>query len=175
MKIVTLNVASRPNSKLLKTYLNLKIDPVKTLLPIKTTLQTHHVDSTLVVSTWNPRGVFVGKMNVNYKSDNNKNKIHWQIATSRSKYVHSSKVESNTFERNRKFNDIHFELSKMFSLLYNDDQNLTTKRPTSTIPSMPEKIPADSRNTSLHVTSTVQNKRPPVCTTKNYLKRLVSI
>ena len=115
------------------------------------------------------------KMNVNYKSDKNKNKIHWQIATSRSKYVHSSKVESNTFERNRTFNDIHFELSKMFSLLYNDDQNLTTKRPTSTIPSMPEKIPADSRNTSLHVTSTVQNKRPLVCTTKNYLKRLVSI
>ena len=61
-------------------------------------------------------------MNVNYKSDKNKNKNHWQIATSRSKYVHSSKVESNTFERNRKFNDIHFELSKMFSLLYNDDQ-----------------------------------------------------
>ena len=36
MKIVTLNVTSRPNSKLLKIYLNLKIDPVKTLLPIKT-------------------------------------------------------------------------------------------------------------------------------------------
>ena len=90
-------------------------------------------------------------MNLNYKSDKNKNKNHWQIATSRSKYVHSSKVESNTFERNRKFNDIHFELSKMFSLLYNDDQNLTTKRPTSTIPSMPEKIPTDSRNTSLRL------------------------
>ena len=75
----------------------------------------------------------------------------------------------NTLERNRKSNDIHFELSIGFLLLHNDDQNLT-KRRTSTIPNIPEKIPTNSRNTSPHATNTMQNKRPLVCTTGKYLK-----
>ena len=78
----------------------------------------------------------------------------------------------NTLERNRKSNDIHFELSRGFLFLHNDDQNLT-KRPTSTIPNIPEKIPTNSRNTSPHATNTMQNKRPLVCTTGNYLKNFI--
>ena len=44
----------------------------------KTALQTHHVDSTLkqrgngrfhVVSTWNPRGVFVGRCGIKHLND----------------------------------------------------------------------------------------------------------
>ena len=40
----------------------------------------------------------------------------------------------------RKSNDIHFELSNRFSPLHNDDQNLTTKRPASTIPNIPNQL-----------------------------------
>ena len=99
------------------------------------------------------------KVNVNYKSDNHKNEIHCQITTSRDKHGNSTNKENNTLERNIKSNDIHFELSNWFAPLHNDDQNLTTKRPTSTIPKIPEKIPANSRNTSPHATNTVRNKR----------------
>ena len=56
---------------------------------------------------------------------------------------------------------------------HNDDQNLIKKRPTSTISNIPEKIPTNSRNTSPHATNTVQNKRPLVCTTENYLKNFI--
>ena len=42
-------------------------------------------------------------------------------------------------------------MSNRFSPLHNDDQNLTMKRPTSTIPNIPEKISANSRNTSPHL------------------------
>ena len=61
----------------------------------------------------------------------------------------------------------------MFSPLYNDDKNLTTKRPTSTTPNLPEKIPTSSRNTSPHATNTVRNKRLLVCTTENHLKDFI--
>ena len=49
------------------------------------------------------------------------------IATPRNKRGHSTNTGKNTLERNRKSNDIHFELSNRFSALRNDDQNLTTK------------------------------------------------
>ena len=49
----------------------------------------------------------------------------------------------------------------------------TTKRPTSTIPNIPGKIPTHSRNTSPHATNIVRNKRPLVCTTENYLKNFI--
>ena len=80
-------------------------------------------------------------------TDNLKNESQWQIATSRNKCGHSRNAGKNTLKRNRKSNDIHFELSNSFSHLPNEDQNLTTKRPTSTIPNIPEKIPTNSRNT----------------------------
>ena len=99
---------------------------------------------------------------------------HWQIVTSRNKHAHSKSTEKNTFERNRKPNDIHFEFSNRFSALHNDDQNLTTKRPTSAIPNTPEKISANSRNTSPYATNTVRNKRPLVCTIETYLKNFIS-
>ena len=88
-----------------------------------------------------------GKANVSYDSDNLKNERQWQIATSRNKRGHSANAGKNILERNRKSNDIHFELSNSFSHLHNEDQNLTTKRPTSTIPNIPEKIPTNSGNT----------------------------
>ena len=93
-------------------------------------------------------------LNVNYESNDLKNEIQWKIATSRSKHGHSTNTGTNTLERNRKSNDIHFELCNRFSPLCNDDQNLT-KGPTSTIPNIPEKIPTNSRNTSPHSTNTV--------------------
>ena len=62
-------------------------------------------------------------------------------------------------------------MSNTFSPL-DFDEDLT--RPTSTIPNIPEKIPTNSRNTSLHTTNTVRNKRPLVCTTENYLKNFIS-
>ena len=49
----------------------------------------------------------------------------------------------------------------------------TTKRPTSTIPNIPGKIPTHSRNTSPHATNIIRNKRPFVCTTENYLKNFI--
>ena len=61
-------------------------------------------------------------------------------------------------------------MSNTFSPL-NFDQDLT--RPTSTIPNIPEKIPTNSRNTSLHTTNTVRNKIPIECTTENYLKSFI--
>ena len=64
-------------------------------------------------------------------------------------------------------------MNNRLSPLQKDDQNLTTKRPTSTIPDIPEKIPTNSRNTSPYVTKTVRNKRPLVCTTENYLKNFI--
>ena len=112
-------------------------------------------------------------MNVNYKFDDLKKEIHQQTATSRNKHGHSTNTGKNALERNRKSNDIHFELSNMFSPLCNDDQNLTTKRPTSTTPNLPEKIPINSRNTSPHATNTVRNKRLLVCTTENHLKDFI--
>ena len=63
----------------------------------------------------------------------------------------------------------------MFSLLYNVHQNLTIKRPTSAIPSIPKKIPGNSKSTSPHVTNTVRNKRLPLCTTENYLNIFIPI
>ena len=111
-------------------------------------------------------------LNVNYEFNDLKNKIQWEIATSRNKHGHSTNTGKNTLERNRKSNDIHFELSNRFSPLHNDDQNLT-KRPTSTIPNIPEKIPSNSRNTSPHATNTRRNKRPLVCTAENYLKNFI--
>ena len=108
-------------------------------------------------------------MNVNYESDYLKQESQWQIDTSRNKCGHSAYAGKNTPERNRKSNDIYFELSNRFSPLHNKDQNLM-KRPTSTIPNIPEKIPTTSRNTSPHASNTVQNKGPLVCTAKNYLK-----
>ena len=66
-------------------------------------------------------------VNVNYKSDDNKNEIHWQIATSRNTHVHSKNTENNTVERKIKSSDIDFVLSNRFSPLHNDDQNVTTK------------------------------------------------
>ena len=110
--------------------------------------------------------------NVNYESNNLKNEIQWKIATARNKHDHSTNTGKDTLERNRKSNDIHFELNNRFSPLYNDDQNLT-KRPTSAIPNIPEKISTNSRNTSPHATNTVRNKRPLVCTTENYLKNFI--
>ena len=90
----------------------------------------------------------------------------WQIATYRNKHGHSTNAGKNTHERNRKSTDIHFKSSNRFSPLLNDDQNLTTKRPTSAIPSAPEKVPTNSRNTSPHATNNVRNKKPLVCTTE---------
>ena len=114
------------------------------------------------------------KVNVNYESDDLKNGIQWQLATSRNKRGHSTNTRKNTLERNRKSNDIHFEITfTSFSTLHNDNQNLTTKRPTSTIPNIPEKIPTNSRNTSPHSTNAVRNKRPLARTNKNYLKNFV--
>ena len=100
------------------------------------------------------------------------------IATSRNKYVHSANTENNTCERNRKSNDVHhecFKLSNKLSPLQNNNQNLTTKRRTSTIPNIHEKILANNRNTSPHVTNTVRNKIPHVCTTENYLKNFRAV
>ena len=113
------------------------------------------------------------KVNVNYESNNLKNECQWQIAFSRKKHGPSTTAGKVTLERSRKSNDIHFKLSNRFSPLHDDDQNLTRKRPTSTIPNITEKIPSNSRNTSLHTTNTVQNKRPLVCTTENYLKNFI--
>lgn len=48
-------------------------------------------------------------------------------------------------------------------LTHNDYQNLTKKRPASTVPNMPEKIPANNRNTSPIVSNAVRNKRPSAC------------
>ena len=48
-------------------------------------------------------------------------------------------------------------------LTHNDYQNLTKKRPASTIPNMAEKIPANNRNTSPIITNAVRNKRPSAC------------
>ena len=61
-------------------------------------------------------------------------------ANSRNKHGHSINTGKNTLKRGRKSNDVHFELNNMFCLLHNDDQNLTTKRPTSTIPNIPRKF-----------------------------------
>ena len=112
-------------------------------------------------------------MNVNYESDDLKNEIQWQIVTSRNEQGYSTNTGKNTLERKRKSNDIHFELINRFSPLHNDNQNLTTKRPTSTILNIPEKIPTNSRSTSPHATNTVRNKRPLLCTTENYLKNFI--
>ena len=114
-------------------------------------------------------------MNVNYRSDDNKNQIHWKIDTSRNQHVHFTNTENNTFERNRKSNEILVKLSTRFSSQHNDNQNITTKIPASAIPNIPEKTPANSRKTSPHVTNIVRNKRPPVCTTDNYLKNFIPI
>ena len=95
------------------------------------------------------------------------------MATSRNKRGHSTNTRKNTLERNKKSNDIHFELNNRFSPLHNDDENSTTKRPTSTIPNIPENIPTNSTNTSPHATNTVRNKRSFVCNTENYLKNLI--
>ena len=55
-------------------------------------------------------------MNVNYEYDDLQNEIKWQTATSINKNSHSKYTEKkNTLERNRIFNDIHFELSNSFS------------------------------------------------------------
>ena len=86
-------------------------------------------------------------MNVSYDSDNLKNKSQWQITTSRNNCGHSTNAGKNTLERNRKSKDIHFELSNSFSHLHIEDQTLTTKRATSTIPNIHEKIPTNSRHT----------------------------
>ena len=110
------------------------------------------------------------KVNVNCEFNNLKNESQWQIATSRNKDGHSTNAGKVTLERTRKSNDIHFKLSHRFSPLH-VNQYLT--RETSTIPNIPEKIPTNCRNTFLHTTNTVRNKRPLVYTTKNYLKVLV--
>ena len=94
-------------------------------------------------------------VNVNYESNNLKNECQLQIAFSRKKHGPSTTAGKVTLERNRKSNDSHFKLSNRFSSLHDDDQNLTRKRPTSTIPNITEKIPTNSRNTSLHTTNTV--------------------
>ena len=107
------------------------------------------------------------KVNVNYESDNLKNESQWQIAG------HFTNTRKNTLERNKKSNEIHFELNNRFSPLHNNDQNSTMKRLISTILNIPEKIPTNSRNTSPHTTNTVRNKRPPVCTSENYLKNFI--
>ena len=109
-------------------------------------------------------------MNINYEPGNLKNESQWQIATSRNKRGHSANTRNNTLERNKKSNAILFELNNRFSPLHNNDQNSTAKRPTSTIHNIPEKIPANSRNTSPHATNTVRNKRSLARTTENYLK-----
>ena len=80
------------------------------------------------------------KVNVNYESDDLTNESQLQIATSRNKRGYSSNAPKNTLERIRKSNDIHFELSGRFSPLHSDDQKLKTKRPTSAVPNIPEKI-----------------------------------
>ena len=54
------------------------------------------------------------------------------VKTSRNKSGHSTNTGENSLEGNRKSNDIRFELSNKFPPLHNNDQNLTTKRPTST-------------------------------------------
>ena len=107
-------------------------------------------------------------MNVNYES--NHLESQWQIATSRNKHGHSTNTGKVALEINRKSNDIHFKLSNRFSLL-NVDQDLTGS--TSTVPNILEKIPASSRNTSLHTTNTVRNERPLVCASENYLKNVI--
>ena len=112
------------------------------------------------------------KVNVNYESNDLKNKSQWQIPTCRRKHGHVTNAGKVTLERNRKPNEIHFKLSNRFSPLH-VDQNLTRNIPTSTIPNIPEKILTNSRNTSPHTTHTVRNKRPLVCTTENYLKSFI--
>ena len=52
---------------------------------------------------------------------------------------------------------------------------MTTKRPPSTIPNIPEKVSANSKNTSPHAANTARNIRRPVCTTENYLKKFIPI
>ena len=51
------------------------------------------------------------KVNVNYKSDDLKIKIKWQMATSRNKHYHFTNTGKNSFEKNRKSSDIYFDLS----------------------------------------------------------------
>ena len=95
------------------------------------------------------------KVNENCESNDLKNKGQWQIATSRNKHGHSTNAGKVTLERNRISNVVHFKLSNRFPPLHDVDQNLTRKRPTSTIPNITEKIPTNSRNTSSHTTNTV--------------------
>ena len=113
------------------------------------------------------------KVNENNESNDLKNEGQWQITTSRNKHGHSTNAGKVTLERNRKPKHILFKLSNRFSPLHNVDQNLTRKRPTRTIPNIPEKIPTNSRNTSPHTTNTVRNKRPLVCTTENYVENFI--
>ena len=139
-------MTSRPNLKLLKTYQDLKIDTVKIQLLIKI------------------RWMWITNLTIS------KTKVNGKLLLPEIN-GHSTNAGKVTLERNRKSNDIYFKLSNRFSPLH-VDQNLT--RPTSTIPNIPEKIPTNSRNTSLHTTNTMWNKRPLVCTNENYLKNFIA-
>ena len=110
------------------------------------------------------------KVSVNYEFNVSKTKVNGKLLLPEIN-GHSTNAGKVTLERNRKSNDIYFKLSNSFSPLH-VDQNLT--RPTSTIPNIPEKIPINSRNTSLHTTNTMWNKRPLVCTNENYLKNFIA-
>ena len=97
-----------------------------------------------------------------------------EVKTHTHTHTHTN-AGKNTLERNRKSNDIHFELSNRFSPLHIDDQNLTTKRLTSAIPNIPEKLPTNIINTSPHATNTVRNKRRLICTIESYLKNFIPL
>ena len=72
-------------------------------------------------------------------------------------------------EKNKKSNGINLELTNRFSPIYVDTQHLSMAQETNT----PLETPHTSFNnirTSSDVAATVQNERPPICTTENYLK-----
>ena len=87
----------------------------------------------------------------------------------KTKHTSTATIKSNFVERNKKSNGINLELTNRFSPIYVDNQHLSMAQETNT----PLETPHTSFNnirTSSDVAATVQNKRPPICTTENYLK-----
>ena len=91
-------------------------------------------------------------MNVNYKSDDNKIKIRWKLLLPE---VNMFILQIQTFTLN---------WATGFLLYIQKFQQCISKCTFQL-----------SRNTSPYVTNTVQNKRSPVCTTENYLKKFIPI
>ena len=72
-------------------------------------------------------------------------------------------------ERNKKSNGINLELTNRFSPIHVDNQHSSMAQETNTPIEIPHKSFSNKR-TSSDVAATVQNKRPPICSTENYLK-----